>query len=111
MGILKKNQIQNKMKFVAVAVLALVMLQANALRALTIKDDAACQAAVQNLVPDVMTLVHDVQAKDALNAMVVLTTKVVPELQTINAGGQSCYLQAALAVAEEVAGEFVGQQC
>lgn len=99
------------MKFVTIAILALVMLQANALRALTFKDDAACVAAVQNIVPDVMTVYNDVKSNDVLGAISVLTTKVVPEVQAISQGDTDCYLAAAKAIAEEIAGEYVGQQC
>ena len=100
------------MKFISVAILALVMLQAtSALRALKVNDDAACLTAAQSLVPDFMTVYNDVKSSDVLNAVLVLTTKVVPEVSAIAQGGTDCYVTAATEIAKEIAGEYVGQQC
>ena len=100
------------MKFISIAIFALVMLQAtSALRALKVNDDAACVTAVQSLVPDVMTVYNDVKSNDVLNAVLVLTTKVVPEVSSIAQGGTDCYVAAAEEIAKEIAGEYVGTQC
>ena len=78
---------------------------------LKVSDDAACVAAAQKLVPDVKTIIADVKAKNYINAMLVISTKIVPEATTIIEGGKQCYIHAAMAVVEQITGSYIGQQC